>query len=109
MQLMTEDDGADIAPVAGLDNSDIKTIDLVKFLLDRGPRKDLDDLCRVDHVIEVFLPSSCFISLILWEVLFRDLKSNLSLAWLWHSSSHPSTISLCRHSVNSTLPHLSRL
>ena len=122
MQLMAEDNGTDIAPVAGLDNSDIKTnvyeggfkswecsIDLVKFLLDRGPRKDLDDLCRVDHVIEVFLPSSGFINLILWEVLFRDMKSDFSLAWLWHSSSHPSTISLCHHSVNSTLPHPSRL
>lgn len=29
------------------------SIDLVRFLLDRGPRKDLDDLVRVHHVIEM--------------------------------------------------------
>ena len=29
------------------------SIDLVRFLLDRGPRKDLDDLVRVNHVIEM--------------------------------------------------------
>jgi protein-histidine N-methyltransferase len=69
MQLMAEDSGTESAPLSGLDDSDIKTnvyeggfkswecsIDLVRFLLDRGPRKDLDDLCRVDHVIEVELP-----------------------------------------------------
>lgn len=29
------------------------SLDLVRFLLDRGPRKDLDDLMRVDHVVEM--------------------------------------------------------
>lgn len=65
LQLMAEDDADSSAPT-GLDDSDIKTnvyeggykswecsIDLAKLLLDRGPRKDIDDLCRVDHVIEV--------------------------------------------------------
>lgn len=66
MQLMAEDNVTESQPITGLDDSDIRTnvyeggfkswecsIDLVKFLLDRGPRKDLDDLSRVDHVIEV--------------------------------------------------------
>jgi protein-histidine N-methyltransferase len=51
---------------AGLDKSDIETnvyeggfktwecsVDLAKLVLDRGPRKDLDDVCRVDSVVEV--------------------------------------------------------
>lgn len=65
MQLAAEDEG-DNQEAPGFDNSDIRTnvyeggfkswecsIDLARLLLDRGPRKDLDDLCRVDHVIEV--------------------------------------------------------
>jgi protein-histidine N-methyltransferase len=66
MQLMAEDEGSSGEKV-NLDDSDIRTnvyeggykswecsFDLAKLLLDRGPRKDLDDLCRVDHVVEVF-------------------------------------------------------
>lgn len=65
MQLMAEDEGASSERV-NLDDSDIRTnvyeggykswecsFDLAKLLLDRGPRKDLDDLCRVDHIVEV--------------------------------------------------------
>jgi protein-histidine N-methyltransferase len=67
VQLMTD---ADLETsdeiVEGLNETDIRTnvyeggfktwecaIDLAKLLLDRGPRKDLDDLCRVSHVVEV--------------------------------------------------------
>lgn len=63
---MAEDDGNSSNPLSGLDDTDVKTniyeggyktwecsVDLVKFLLDRGPRKDLDDLVRVNHVIEM--------------------------------------------------------
>jgi protein-histidine N-methyltransferase len=68
---MSEEDvlEPDVKP-SGLDNSDIKTnvyeggfktwecsYDLAKLLLDRGPRNDLDDMYRVNHVIEVFCPS----------------------------------------------------
>ncbi|KAF2112105.1 hypothetical protein BDV96DRAFT_614424 [Lophiotrema nucula] len=66
MQLMAEDEGNSTNPLAGLENSDLQTnvyeggyktwecsIDLIRFLLDRGPRKDLDDLVRVHHVIEM--------------------------------------------------------
>ncbi|KAF1971653.1 hypothetical protein BU23DRAFT_581470 [Bimuria novae-zelandiae CBS 107.79] len=66
LQLMAEDDGSSSNALAGLDDSDVQTniyeggyktwecsIDLVRFLLDRGPRKDLDDLVRVHHVIEM--------------------------------------------------------
>ncbi|KIW08977.1 uncharacterized protein PV09_00885 [Verruconis gallopava] len=65
LQLMAEDDGDENEQVS-LDESDIRTnvyeggykswecsFDLAKLLLDRGPRKDLDDLCRVDHVVEL--------------------------------------------------------
>lgn len=65
MQLAAEDEGDNDQDAVGLDNSDIRTnvyeggfkswecsIDLARLLLDRGPRKDIDDLCRVDHVIE---------------------------------------------------------
>ncbi|KAF4304832.1 hypothetical protein GTA08_BOTSDO14220 [Botryosphaeria dothidea] len=64
-------------PLAGLDESDIRTniyeggfktwecsVDLAKLLLDRGPRKDLDDLCRVDHVIEVSPPLPSYLPLL---------------------------------------------
>ncbi|KAI9706201.1 MAG: hypothetical protein M1820_004962 [Bogoriella megaspora] len=71
MQLMAEDDNPSTAStnptIAGLDSTtDIETniyeggfktwecsLDLATLLLDRGPRKDLDDLCRVDHVVEL--------------------------------------------------------
>ncbi|KAF1851328.1 uncharacterized protein K460DRAFT_272575 [Cucurbitaria berberidis CBS 394.84] len=66
LQLMAEDDGSSSNPLAGLDDSDLRpnlyeggyktwecSIDLVKYLLDRGPRKDLDDIVRVNHVIEM--------------------------------------------------------
>lgn len=64
---MAEDANVGNGPeIEGLDSSDIRTnvyeggfkswecaFDLAKLLLDRGPRKDIDDLCRVNHVIEV--------------------------------------------------------
>jgi protein-histidine N-methyltransferase len=67
VQLMAEaDPEASDAPIEGLNETDIRTnvyeggfktwecaIDLAKLLLNRGPRKDLDDLCRVNHVVEV--------------------------------------------------------
>lgn len=39
------------------------SIDLVKYLLDRGPRKDLDDLVRVNHVIEMGCGSALYVFL----------------------------------------------
>lgn len=66
LQLMAEDDSNSHERASGLNASDIQTnvyeggfktwecsLDLARLLLDRGPRKDLDDLCRVDHVVEV--------------------------------------------------------
>ncbi|KAI4661801.1 uncharacterized protein J4E78_004591 [Alternaria triticimaculans] len=66
LQLMAEDDGSSQTPLTGLDDSDLRqnvyeggyktwecSLDLVRYLLDRGPRKDLDDLMRVGHVIEM--------------------------------------------------------
>ncbi|KAF2707241.1 hypothetical protein K504DRAFT_384673 [Pleomassaria siparia CBS 279.74] len=78
LQLMSEDtfsnnnnnnnnnNTANTSPLTGLLTSDLTkniyeggyktwecSLDLVRYLLDRGPRKDLDDLTRVDHVIEM--------------------------------------------------------
>lgn len=66
MQLAAEDDDDNQPHLPAVDKADIRTnvyeggfkswecsIDLARLLLDRGPRKDIDDLCRVDHVIEV--------------------------------------------------------
>jgi len=62
-QLMAEDDETTLADI---DSSDLRTgvyeggfktwecsIDLSSLLLDRGPRKDIDELARVDSVIEL--------------------------------------------------------
>jgi protein-histidine N-methyltransferase len=72
------------APLSGLSNSDISTniyeggyktwecsLDLVKFLLDRGPRKDLDDLVRVNHVIEMGC-GTALPSLLLFQYALRN-------------------------------------
>ncbi|KAH7344279.1 hypothetical protein BKA66DRAFT_577064 [Pyrenochaeta sp. MPI-SDFR-AT-0127] len=88
LQLMAEDDGSSLSPLAGLDDTDLQTniyeggyktwecsIDLVKFLLDRGPRKDLDDLMRVNHVIEMGC-GSALPSLLLFQYA---LKNSLGL------------------------------
>lgn len=63
---MAEDDDSNPHLLSGLDNSDLQTniyeggyktwecsLDLCRYLLDRGPRKDLDDLARVGHVLEM--------------------------------------------------------
>lgn len=60
---MAEDDDATLSD---LDKSDLRTniyeggfktwecsVDLASLLLDRGPRKDIDELSRLDAVIEV--------------------------------------------------------
>lgn len=85
---MAEDDGSSDNVLAGLENSDLQTnvyeggyktwecsLDLVKFLLDRGPRKDLDDLVRVNHVIELGC-GSAVPSLLLFQYA---LKNKLSM------------------------------
>ncbi|OAL47219.1 hypothetical protein IQ07DRAFT_545265 [Pyrenochaeta sp. DS3sAY3a] len=84
LQLMAEDDGSDSNPLSGLDESDLRpnlyeggyktwecSIDLVKYLLDRGPRKDLDDLVRVNHVIEMGC-GSALPSLLLFQYALQN-------------------------------------
>lgn len=71
-------------PLPGLAASDVSTnvyeggfktwecsADLVRFLLDRGPRKDLDDLVRVDHVIELGC-GTALPSLLLFQYAVRN-------------------------------------
>lgn len=87
---MAEDDGSQENVLAGLENTDLQTnvyeggyktwecsLDLVKFLLDRGPRKDLDDLVRVNHVVELGCGSSVP-SLLLFQYA---LKNQLSMVF----------------------------
>jgi hypothetical protein len=106
------EDGDDATAAAGLNDSDIKTnvyeggfkswecsFDLAKHLLDRGPRKDLDDLCRVDHVVEV-----CFI--VRGYIQFSD---NRYLAWMWNSNSVTSPLPLRHDRETPTLFHPNRL
>ena len=84
VQLMAEDDGTRSNLLAGLEATDLQTtvyeggyktwecaLDLVKFLLDRGPRKDLDDLVRVQHVVELGC-GSAVPSLLLWMYALRE-------------------------------------
>jgi protein-histidine N-methyltransferase len=74
----------------GLNESDVQTniyeggyktwecsIDLLKFLLDRGPRKDLDDMARVHHVIEMGC-GTALPSLLLFQYA---LKNSLQLSF----------------------------
>jgi protein-histidine N-methyltransferase len=74
VQLMAEDEAANDETLNDIEDSDIRTgvyeggfktwecsIDLASILLDRGPRKDIDELVRCDQIVEV----SCYIILIL--------------------------------------------
>lgn len=90
---MAEDDGSQENVLAGLENTDLQTnvyeggyktwecsLDLVKFLLDRGPRKDLDDLVRVNHVIELGCGSAVPSLLLFQYALKNKLSMNFTLA-----------------------------
>ncbi|KAF2792038.1 hypothetical protein K505DRAFT_326432 [Melanomma pulvis-pyrius CBS 109.77] len=84
LQLMSEDDGSTSTSLTGLLASDLTTnvyeggyktwecsLDLVRYLLDRGPRKDLDDITRVDHVIEMGA-GTALPTLLLWMYALRN-------------------------------------
>lgn len=66
MQLLQEDTNNNEQVIDQIDKSDIKagvyeggfktwecSVDLASLLLDRGPRKDIDELVRCDSAIEV--------------------------------------------------------
>ncbi|KAK4992091.1 Histidine protein methyltransferase 1 [Elasticomyces elasticus] len=66
VQLMAEDDTSNESTLQDLEKSDIRSnvyeggfktwecsMDLASLLLDRGPRKDIDELCKCDNIIEV--------------------------------------------------------
>lgn len=84
VQLMAEDDSTRSNILAGLENTDLQTnvyeggyktwecsLDLARFLLDRGPRKDLDDLVRVNHVVELGC-GSAVPTAVLWQYALRE-------------------------------------
>lgn len=67
-QLLQENSSASDQVVENLDKSDLRSgiyeggfktwecsIDLSSFLLDRGPRKDIDELVKCDQILEVFV------------------------------------------------------
>jgi protein-histidine N-methyltransferase len=81
---MAEDDGTTSAPLTGLETTDLQTnvyeggyktwecsLDLCRYLLDRGPRKDIDDMARVNHVIEMGC-GSALPSLVLFGHALRE-------------------------------------
>lgn len=106
---MAEDETLDNATeTSGLDNSDIRTniyeggfkswecsFDLARLLLDRGPRKDLDDLCRVNHVVEVKLTT----------FLLKKSWTDLDIAWLWDGFADTGTIPLRYYSESAARFH----
>lgn len=66
VQLMAEDEATNDETLNDLQDSDIRTgvyeggfktwecsVDLASILLDRGPRKDIDELTRCDQIVEV--------------------------------------------------------
>lgn len=70
VQLMAEDEAGNDETLNDIDKSDIRTgvyeggfktwecsLDLASLLLDRGPRKDIDELVRCDQVVEVCIVS----------------------------------------------------
>jgi protein-histidine N-methyltransferase len=81
---MAEDDNSNPTPLSGLTDSDLTTniyeggyktwecsLDLARYLLDRGPRKDLDDMARVDHVVEMGA-GSALPTLVVWQWALRE-------------------------------------
>jgi protein-histidine N-methyltransferase len=63
---MAEDEAANDETLTDIEDSDIRTgvyeggfktwecsVDLASILLDRGPRKDIDELVRCDQIVEV--------------------------------------------------------
>jgi protein-histidine N-methyltransferase len=69
VQLMAEDEAANDETLNDIEDSDIRTgvyeggfktwecsVDLASILLDRGPRKDIDELFKCDQIVEVLPP-----------------------------------------------------
>ncbi|KAF2846939.1 hypothetical protein T440DRAFT_557841 [Plenodomus tracheiphilus IPT5] len=84
LQLMAESDPTSPTPLTGLSDSDLApniyeggfktwecSIDLARHLLRHGPRKSLDDMARVQHVIEMGC-GSALPSLVLFQYAVRE-------------------------------------
>ena len=80
VQLMAEDEAANDETLNDIEDSDIRTgvyeggfktwecsVDLASILLDRGPRKDIDELFKCDQIVEVCQTN--FSDIILFEIL----------------------------------------
>jgi len=87
---MAEDDDSTLA---ALDASDLRTgvyeggfktwecsLDLASLLLDRGPRKDIDELARVDSVIELGAGSAVPSLVLFQHALVNEFAVNFVLA-----------------------------
>lgn len=85
LQLLQEDTANNETVIDQIDKSDIKagvyeggfktwecSVDLASLLLDRGPRKDIDELVRCDSVIEVRLIYLLSAASRLWSRLARS-------------------------------------
>ncbi|KAI8933861.1 hypothetical protein NX059_009559 [Plenodomus lindquistii] len=134
LQLMAEDDGTCPHPLSGLDESDLApniyeggyktwecSLDLARYLLLRGPRKSLDDMARVQHVIEMGC-GSALPSLVLFQYALREQHAcyftltdynadvlrlvtlpNLLLAWVSTLSTVQSTDLFAEHGGSNPL------
>ena len=84
---MAEDEAANDETLNDIEDSDIRTgvyeggfktwecsVDLASILLDRGPRKDIDELFKCDQIVEV-----CLVSL-LSTIFCRRLTNTTSSA-----------------------------
>ncbi|KAL1304310.1 hypothetical protein AAFC00_000713 [Neodothiora populina] len=125
VQLMSEADGEDDndRTLADLENSDLRTgvyeggfktwecsVDLASLLLDRGPRKDIDEIVKCDQVIELgagtALPSLTLFAHCIREripqsftladynasVLSLVTLPNLLLTWALHTTTTPEAL-----------------
>ncbi|KAH7390924.1 hypothetical protein DE146DRAFT_618748 [Phaeosphaeria sp. MPI-PUGE-AT-0046c] len=99
LQLMAEDPlspdntTTTTTPLTGLESSDLTpniyeggyktwecSLDLCRYLLDRGPRKSLDDMVRVNHVVEMGCGSALPSLLLFQYALQEELGMEFSLA-----------------------------
>lgn len=107
---MAEDEAANDETLNDIEDSDIRTgvyeggfktwecsVDLASILLDRGPRKDIDELFRCDQIIEV-----CQI-MVQYEFLFRTHTHTNNHNQLGCGTALP-TLTLFQHCLTNSIP-----
>ncbi|GAB7351773.1 hypothetical protein MBLNU459_g2348t1 [Dothideomycetes sp. NU459] len=93
VQLMSEDESSNDETLTDISTSDIRTnvyeggfktwecsVDLASLLLDRGPRKDIDDLHRCDQIIELGAGTALPTLTLFQHALFHRIPLSFILA-----------------------------